>query len=78
GLAVDLVFYNENPIAVELPIKVTLTVTNTVDAAKGNTVSDVSKDADTDTGMVVKVPAFIKIGDRVIFNTVEDEYVGRE
>jgi elongation factor P len=78
GLAVEVIYYNENPISIEIPLKVTLTVTNTVDAAKGNTVSDVSKDADVETGIVVKVPAFIKIGDKVIFNTVEDEYVGRE
>lgn len=78
GLQVDMVFFNENPIAIEMPIKVTLTVVHTTDAAKGNTVSDVSKDATVDTGKVVKVPNFIKMGDKIIFNTVEDEYIGRE
>ncbi len=78
GLAVEVIYYNDNPISIEMPLKVTLTVTNTVDAVKGNTVSDVSKDADVSTGITVKVPAFIKNGDRIIYNTVEDEYVGRE
>jgi elongation factor P len=78
GLRVEILYYNDQPIAVDIPIKVTLTVTNTTDAIKGNTVSDVNKDAIVETGITVKVPAFVKIGDKVIFNTVEDEYVGRE
>ena len=78
GLAVQIVYFNDLPITVEMPIKVTLTITDTVDASKGNTVSDVNKDATVETGKIVKVPAFIKVGDRVIFNILEDEYMGRD
>jgi elongation factor P len=78
GQDLQIVFYNELPIAVDVPIKVTLEVVNTTDAVKGNTVSDVYKDATMNTGITLKVPAFIKIGEKVIFNTVEDEYAGRE
>lgn len=78
GLEVIVINFNEVPISIELPIKVTLTVVDTNDVSKGSTVSDVSKDATVETGAVVKVPSFIKVGDRVIFNTEEDEYAGRE
>jgi elongation factor P len=78
GLRVEIIYFGEDAISVELPIKVTMTVKMTTDAAKGNTVSDVQKDATMETGVVLKVPNFIKIGERVNFNTVEDEYTGRE
>jgi elongation factor P len=78
GLEVNVVYFNDNPISVELPIKVAFTITQTADVIKGNTVSDVMKDAVLETGMTVKVPGFIKEGEKVMINTVEDEYVGRE
>jgi elongation factor P len=78
SLRVEILSFNDQPISVELPIKVTLVVTNTTEAVKGNTVSDVSKDAVVETGATVKVPAFIKIGDKIIYNTSQDEYAGRE
>jgi elongation factor P len=78
GLDVTVISYNENPISIELPIKVVLVVTETNDVVKGSTVSDVSKEAKVETGAILKVPSFIKVGDKIIFNTVEDEYTGRE
>lgn len=78
GLEVLMVNYNGVAIAIEMPIKVTLLVTNTSEVAKGNSVSDVSKDAEMETGYTLKVPAFIKIGEKVIFNTEENQYIGRE
>jgi elongation factor P len=78
GLEVVIINFNDQPISVELPIKVTLTVTYTTDVVKGSTVGDVNKDATMETGAVLKVPSFVKIGDRAIFNTEEDEYCGRE
>ena len=78
GLEVFVIYYNDNPISVELPIKVSLKVTYTTDAARGNTVSDVFKDAVVETGITVKVPGFIKNDEYVIINTVEDECQGRD
>jgi elongation factor P len=78
GMEVFIIYFNENPISVELPIKGSYKVVQTVEAAKGNTVSDVMKEATIETGMVVKVPAFIKEGEYIIMNIVEDECQGRD
>jgi elongation factor P len=78
GLEVSIVYFNGNPIAVELPVKISYLITNTSEVVKGSTVSDVMKDATIETGIEVKVPSFIKTGEKVMINTVEDEYVGRD
>jgi elongation factor P len=77
GLEVHLVYFNDEVIAVDLPLKVVYTITYTEDAAKGNTVNNVLKDATLETGKVIKVPAFIKIDDTIRVNTQTDEYVER-
>jgi elongation factor P len=77
-MAVQILYFNNNPVSVELPIKVSLEVTHTVEVDRGNSVSDIMKDAELETGLMVKVPAFIKIGDKVIINTEEDNYVERD
>jgi elongation factor P len=78
SLEVQVVFFNDNAIAVDLPTKISYLVTQTADVVKGNTVSDVMKEAVIETGATVKVPGFIKTGEKVIINTIEDEYVGRD
>jgi elongation factor P len=78
GLEVFIVFYNDNPIAVDLPIKVGYTITETSPAVKGNTVSNLTKEATIETGRIVKVPAFIETGEKIIINTIEDEYAERD
>ena len=78
GLDVTVVMHGENPIAMELPMKIPYTVTDTMDVSKGDTVSGtVLKDAKVDNGMMVKVPAFVKNGDVVNINTESGEYVER-
>lgn len=77
GLEVNIVYFNDSPISVELPIKIAYEVVNTAPAAKGNTVNNITKDAEIETGKVVKVPAFISNGERIVINTVEDAYVER-
>lgn len=77
GLDVFIMYFNDEAISIDLPIKIDYIVTQTAPAVKGNSVSDVSKDAVIETGKTVKVPAFIKEGERVLINTVEDEYAGR-
>jgi elongation factor P len=78
GLEVLIVYFNDAPISVDLPIKVSYTITHTAPVVKGNSVSDVSKEAVIETGKTVRVPAFIKEGEKVVINTVEDEYVSRD
>lgn len=78
GLEVYLVYYNDNPISIDLPIKVSYTITQTSPAVKGNTVNNITKEATIETGKIIKVPAFIEEGEKVLVNTIEDEYVERD
>ena len=78
GLEVMVIYFNDSPLSVELPIKVSYVVTQTDEVNKGNSVSDVMKDAVIETGKIVKVQAFIKTGEKILINTVEDECVGRD
>ncbi len=77
GLEVFILYFNDNAISIDLPIKIAYKVIQAEDVAKGNTVNGVLKDATIETGKVVKVPAFIKEGEKILINTVEDEYVER-
>ena len=77
GQEVIIQYFNDNPISVDLPVKIAFKVIQTDDVSKGNTVNGVQKDAVIETGKTVKVPAFIKEGEVVVINTVEDEYVER-
>lgn len=77
GLEVQIVYFNDEPITVDVPIKITYTIKSTSPAIKGNSVNNITKDAEIETGKIIKVPAFIDVGDKIIVNTVEDEYVER-
>jgi len=69
-----LQFFNDAPINVELPKNVPLRVTYTEDVVKGDTTSSVQKDAELETGITVKVPAFIKQGDLISVDTATGSY----
>ncbi len=78
GIEVVVVMHNGNPIALDLPQKIEYTVTITEPAVKGDTVSgNVTKDAELDNGLTVRVPIFIKIGDKIKINTETGDYVER-
>ncbi len=77
GGNVDLVIWQDRVIDVQVPKKVTLEVTYTEPAAKGNTVNAATKDATLETGAIVKVPMFIKNGDMVEVNTETGTYTAR-
>ncbi len=71
-------FWQQNPVGVELPPKMVFTVTDTYDTiAKGNTSSNITKEATLETGMKIQVPAFIKTGDKVRVSTDDGGYVER-
>jgi elongation factor P len=74
-LAVD--FFEDEPVALELPTTVDMEVTETEPAIKGATASASSKPATLETGLVVQVPPFISIGDKVRVETSTGNYLTR-
>lgn len=74
GDRLQLQFFNESPINVELPKNVPLKVTYTESVVKGDTTSNVMKDATLETGIVIKVPAFIKQDDMISVDTANGAY----
>lgn len=67
-----------NTVSVELPKNVYLKVTYAEDVVKGDTTSNVLKDAKVETGISVKVPAFIKVGDEISVDTETGAYRERK
>jgi elongation factor P len=76
-LKVQVEFFEGKPISVELPATVDLTVVETEPGLKGATVSNVTKPAKLETGLVVQVPAFITEGEKIRVNTAEGTYQER-
>lgn len=74
GDTVQLQFFNGQAINVELPKNVPLLVTYTENVVKGDTTSSVLKDATVETGITIKVPAFIKQGDVISVDTATGAY----
>jgi elongation factor P len=78
NLLVEILKYNGNPIGMELPPHVELAVTYTEPAVRGDTSSgSVTKAATVETGMEVRVPLFVKEGDRIKIHTETREFAGR-
>ena len=75
NLEVSVSFYNENPIAVNLPNQVICKIEQTDVALKGQTVSASYKPAVLDNGLQIQVPPFIESGDNVIIDTRDLQYV---
>ena len=75
NLEVSINFYNESPLSVNLPNQVTCKIKNTDVALRGQTVSSSYKPATLDNGLNIQVPPFIEIGDEVIVDTRNLEYV---
>ena len=77
NLKVAVEFYEGKPISVELPPTVTMTVIETEPGLRGATVSNVTKPAKMETGLMVAVPAFITEGEKIKVNTAEGTYQER-
>ena len=75
NLEVNISFYNEKPLTVELPNQVTCTIDTTDVALKGQTVSSSYKPATLDNGVNIQVPPFIESGDKIIVDTRTMEYI---
>ncbi len=73
-----VLLWNGKPLGLELPVSLVLEVTQTDPGARGDTVSNVTKPATLETGLVIQVPIFINTGDKVKVDTRTKEYLGRE
>ncbi len=76
-LKVNVEFFEGKPISVELPPAVNLTVVETEPGLKGASVSNVTKPAKLETGLVVQVPPFINEGEKIRVSTSEGTYQER-
>jgi elongation factor P len=74
GDRVQLQFFDERPINVELPKNVPLKVTYAESVVKGDTANAVTKDATLETGLTIRVPAFVKTGDLISVDTSTGAY----
>lgn len=77
GSEATVLFYQDKPLLVELPLKVDLKVTETGPSEKGDTRSAATKEAVLETGYKLQVPMFVKVGDVVRINTETGKYVER-
>jgi len=75
NLEVTISFYNDSPIAVDLPNQVKSKIVTTDVALKGQTVSSSYKPATLDNGLSIQVPPFVESGDEVIIDTRSLEYI---
>ncbi len=74
---VKIQFYGTEVIGVTVPTTVELTVVETQPSIKGATVTGSGKPATLETGLVVNVPDFIEVGQKLVVNTAEGTYVSR-
>ncbi len=75
NLKVSVSFYNENPLSIELPKQVNCKIKTTDVALKGQTVSSSYKPATLENGLNIQVPPFIEVGDEVVVDTRNLEYI---
>jgi elongation factor P len=78
GAILQIEKYNGNPIGIQLPLQVELAVTYTEPATRGDTAAgNVTKPAKLETGLEIRVPFFVKEGEKVKVNTETREFAGR-
>jgi elongation factor P len=72
-----VLFHESTPVSVELPLTVEVTVKQTPPGIKGATATNQLKEAECDTGLKTKVPAFIEIGEKIKVSTGDGSYISR-
>ena len=77
NMELKLTFFQGEPIDVELPLTVDMTVVDGEMAIRGDTATGVTKKVKTETGLEVQVPGFVEVGDRIRINTSEGRYLTR-
>ena len=77
-MTVEVISYENEILGINLPDKVELVVVKSDPAVSGNTATTAMKDATLETGLLIKVPLFIKESDTVIVNTETGKYDSRK
>ncbi len=77
GQEVDVLVFNNQPVSISLPAKVTLEVKSAPEGVKGNSAGAATKTVILATGLEIRTPMFIKSGDKIVVNTETGEYVER-
>jgi elongation factor P len=77
GSSYDVLFIDGKPLGVELPAAVEMQVRESAEGVRGDSASNVQKPATLESGLVVQVPLFIKLGDRIRVGTEKGNYLGR-
>ena len=77
GQYVEFLIYENKPINIELPSSVILEVKSSIEAVKGDTATNVTKEATLSTNLKVQVPLFINTGDKIKVDTRTREYIER-
>jgi elongation factor P len=77
NVPVDVLFYNDRPIGVDLPNFVTLQITYCEPGIKGDTATGATKPATLSTGAVINVPLFVEQGEWIRIDTRSDSYMER-
>lgn len=77
NLSVTITFYEGEVLGMQLPEKITYTVTHTEPAVKGNTTNNALKEAVMENGLMVKVPLFIEQGEQIVVSTKDGKYDSR-
>jgi elongation factor P len=78
GSEINVIYWQDKPVSVKIPQKVSLKVVKAEEAVKGDTVSGATKEVTLETGLKVKTPLFIREGDKIIINTESEQYVSRD
>ncbi len=74
---INILYFQNTPINIELPIKMVFEVVEAPPAVKGNTADGGSKQVTIETGAKINTPLFIKKGDKIVINTNTKEYTER-
>mgnify|MGYP003350383976 FL=1 len=77
SMQLEVNMYGEEPIGVELPLNLIMTVTQTDPGFKGDTATGGTKPATVETGLVVNVPLFVNTGDKIKVDTRDGSYIER-
>jgi elongation factor P len=77
GMELELLEYNGEPVGVQMPLNVVLTVTRTEPGFRGDTATGGTKPATLETGLTIQVPLFVNTGDRIRVDTRDGTYIER-
>ena len=77
GTDVSVLYFNDKPVSIDLPIKMDFKVVSAPPSVRGNSAGNVTKQVELETGALINVPLFIDEGDIIRLNTDSGEYVER-